>query len=87
VSDAVACSFWFRYLRSDSVNRLVLAKSIAEVVYPCSRVSDYSTAILCLAGYLRIYFDDLIKCLEHLGQSSSPSESQTDSGSPSDSSD
>jgi len=60
---SVACSFWSRYVRSDEIGRLELAKHIASVIYPCSRVSDYGVAIQCIAVYLRAYFDDLIRCV------------------------
>jgi len=87
LSESGACSFWLRYLRSDAVGRLEMAKRVAEVIYPCALVSDRSTAVLCIAEYLRAYFDDLLRCLDHPSQSSSPSESLSEPQSPADSSD
>jgi len=78
MSKSDVCSFWFRYIGSDDLGRLVLARRLANIIVACRGFKDDELRILCLAEFLMSYFDDLLRCSEYLWQRRSASEPRTE---------
>jgi len=60
----IASEFWSKYIASDDIGRLEMAKQLAEIVSCCCSIPDHDLRIHCLATYMKSYFDDLITYLE-----------------------